>query len=582
MTRSTASLSAWHACAAVLLGSAAVISCASSAAVVPSLATEASANDVAVEIYTAADTLARFAYVRAAFDGTPTTVTLQRRPDGRYGATIPPAAQRVTFSVSVPEHGLLETQATLPVERPAVFRLRPRPLFPSESLSVVRAIGDFNGFTATPTDTLHRGASGIWRLAIPFSGDSARFQLRGVGGPSSGAWMPASSYALAPDTSGERTFAGVLRPVRDSLVFEFDPTRFRYDPKPPQIVTMTADSALNVANALSLERYDAFRHTGVLRFFRPTTRDSVMQRTLARARGLLNTVQDRRVRAEALVTVVTMGVMGGPPPVAESRALLAEHGPESPLSRDRVGLDALTRALYFADTSRGQTAADTARWHERVITRLRAYVMPTARDVRADTAVRLTAYLALAYQLAATPTRAGLDTLIAEAETTFPNHPYVARLASSLGTQRTLRRGVMFPTFRLAALGDTSRVITNGTFAGKLTLIDFWATWCAPCIEEMPVLHQAHDRFSARGFQILSVSADPSIDPVIRLRKGKWSMPWLHAWSAGGPDSPALKALGVIGFPTAVLVDSSGRIVAVDAGLRGAALEQTLTRLLPR
>ena len=561
---------------------AATAACRSSMVVVSPAATTVGSNDLAVEIYTAADTLAQFAYVRAAFDGTPTTVTLLRRPDGRYGATIPAAAQRVAFSVSVPEHGLLETQATLPVERPVVFRLRPRPLFPSESLSVVRAVGDFNGFTARPSDTLHRDASGRLRLVIPFSGDSARFQLRGLGGPSAGAWMSATSYALAPDTSGERTFAGVIRPVRDSLFFELDGARLRYDPKPPLIVTMTADSALNLANALSLERFDAFRQSGVLRFFRPTTRDSVMPRALAHARALLTTPQHPRVRTEALVTVVVMGVMGGPPPVTESRALLAEHGPHSPITRDRIGLDAITRALYFADTAKGRTAADTARWQERLGTRLRAYVMPTARDVHADTSVRLTAFLALAYQLAATPSRAGLDTLIAEAEATFPRHPYVARLAGSLGTQRTLRPGVVFPAFRLRALGDTSTVITNDAFAGKLTLIDFWATWCTPCIAEMPVLHQAHERFKERGFQILSISADESIEPVVRLRRGKWPMPWLHAWSAGGPDSPALKALGVIGFPTAVLVDSTGRIVAVGAGLRGAGLEQTITRLLLR
>ena len=397
--------------------------------------------------------------------------------------------------------------------------------------------------------------------------------------------MRTSSYALAPDTSDERTFAGVLRPVRDSLILELDAARLRYDPKPPLIVTMTADSALNLANALSLERFDAFRQTGVLRFFRPTTRDSVMSRAVADARTLLAAPQDPRVRTEALLTVVltgAMGGMGGPPPIAESRALLAEHGLDSPLTRDRAGLEALTRALYVVDTAKGRTSADTVSWQDRISARLRAYVMPTARDVRADSTVRLMAFTTLAYQLAATPSRTGIDTLIAEAEAIFPNDPYVARLAGSLGTQRTLRVGVMFPTFQLRALGDTSTVITNAMFAGKLTLIDFWATWCAPCITEMPVLHQAYDRFRVRGFQIFSLSADPSIDPVVRLRKGKWPMPWLHAWSAGGPDSPALKALGVISFPTAVLVDSTGRIVAVNRGVRGPALEQTLDRLLPR
>jgi len=346
------------------------------------------------------------------------------------------------------------------------------------------------------------------------------------------------------------------------------------------IVTHTTDSALQLPNALSLERVDAFRHSGTLQFFRPTARDSVMARALAHARALLTEPQDARVRTEALVTIVVMGVMGGPPPRSESRALLTENSPASPITRDRVGLDAITRALYFADTVQGVTEADTARWQDRLSAQLRSYVLPTARDVHADSSVRRTAFMSLAYYLAATKSRAGLDTLIGEAVATFPGDPYLARLAGSLGTQRTLRSGVPFPNFSLRSLDDSSAVITNVDFAGKLTLIDFWATWCAPCIAEMPVLHRAYERFKTRGFQILSVSADESVRPVVRLRKEKWAMPWLHAWSAGGLASPALKALGVIGLPTAVLVDSTGRIIAVDDGLRGEALETTLSRLL--
>jgi hypothetical protein len=86
---------------------------------------------------------------------------------------------------------------------------------------------------------------------------------------------------------------------------------------------------------------------------------------------------------------------------------------------------------------------------------------------------------------------------------------------------------------------------------------------------------------TARGFTILSISSDGSVEAVEKMRREKWPMPWLHAWSGGGFETPAMKALGILGLPTAVLVDSTGKILAVDTGLRGDALERTLAGLLP-
>ena len=77
-----------------------------------------------------------------------------------------------------------------------------------------------------------------------------------------------------------------------------------------------------------------------------------------------------------------------------------------------------------------------------------------------------------------------------------------------------------------------------------------------------------------------ATASDESVTTVDKLRIGKWPMPWLHAWSGAGLDTAPLKAMGVLGLPTAVLVDSTGTIVAVNTGLRGDALERTLAGLL--
>ena len=190
-------------------------------------ATPLSTNVIEVEVRTSVDTVAHIAYVRAAFDGTPTTLALVRQPSGRFSGAIPPGAQRVTLTVSVPEHGVLETQATLQPERPAVFRTRSRPVFPRDTITDVRVVGDFNDWKARPMDRLRPTPDGHLRVAIPYSGASARFQIRGIGGPSDAVWMPVRSYAIAPDSAYEVSFAGCARPVHDSLIFEIDTARLR-------------------------------------------------------------------------------------------------------------------------------------------------------------------------------------------------------------------------------------------------------------------------------------------------------------------------------------------------------------------
>jgi thiol-disulfide isomerase/thioredoxin len=242
---------------------------------------------------------------------------------------------------------------------------------------------------------------------------------------------------------------------------------------------------------------------------------------------------------------------------------------------------ALGLAIVFAESPAGATAADSARLQERIVARTREYMLPVARDPQSDSVSRKSAFYNIAFQTAATKARTGLDALIEEAIATFPADSDIARLPAALGAQRVLRPGIAFPPFRLTALGGSGAEITNEIFRGKLTLIDFWATWCTPCIEEMPVLHRAFERFNGRGFTILSVSSDGAVADIDKLRRGKWPMPWLHTWAGAGLDTAPLKAMGVIGLPTAVLVDSAGVIIAVDVGLRGQALEKTLAGLLP-
>lgn len=139
--------------------------------------------------------------------------------------------------------------------------------------------------------------------------------------------------------------------------------------------------------------------------------------------------------------------------------------------------------------------------------------------------------------------------------------------------------GKPVPPFSVASLEDSTKVFTDDSFKGKYYLIDFWATWCAPCVAEMEYLHKAYARFKDKNFTILSVSLDGSSQDVVKSRKGKWQMPWLQAFGGHGWDSKMVKDFDVMAIPMPILVDTTGTIVA-NEGLSGDYLEKTLEKYL--
>jgi len=138
--------------------------------------------------------------------------------------------------------------------------------------------------------------------------------------------------------------------------------------------------------------------------------------------------------------------------------------------------------------------------------------------------------------------------------------------------------GAELPQFELVTLDDPESVYSREDLDGAVYLLDFWATWCLPCIAELPNLHAAYDTFKDRGFEILSVAMGDRRDEIERLRSTQHPMPWLHAFEP--LDSDAARIFELFGVPKVILVDSTHTIVAMDEDVKGDKLHQELERLL--
>ena len=122
--------------------------------------------------------------------------------------------------------------------------------------------------------------------------------------------------------------------------------------------------------------------------------------------------------------------------------------------------------------------------------------------------------------------------------------------------------------------GETLRLTD---LKGKYVLIDFWATWCAPCVDETPKLQNLYDEYHAKGFEIVGVSLDDSLQPLndfLKTRKIPW--PQVHNTTCG---SDLLAKFDVSTIPASFLVGPDGTVVRL--ALRGDSLAKFLKANLP-
>jgi peroxiredoxin len=118
------------------------------------------------------------------------------------------------------------------------------------------------------------------------------------------------------------------------------------------------------------------------------------------------------------------------------------------------------------------------------------------------------------------------------------------------------------PSFTLAA--RSGQAVSLAQYKGQVVMINFWASWCGPCRQEMPLLESIYKKYNKMGFTLLGVNVEPN---------SQAANDWLKATPVSFPilydsDSKVSKLYDVAGMPSTVIIDRAGKLRVLHRGYK--------------
>lgn len=122
------------------------------------------------------------------------------------------------------------------------------------------------------------------------------------------------------------------------------------------------------------------------------------------------------------------------------------------------------------------------------------------------------------------------------------------------------------PLYQLSFPDVDNNPVELADYKGKVVLLNFWATWCPPCVKEMPSMQRLRDKFAGKDFEIVAISAGESpatVDSFMMELETELTFPILL-----DEKGRSFRELGIRGLPMSFLFDRNGKLIKTIAGSR--------------
>lgn len=159
----------------------------------------------------------------------------------------------------------------------------------------------------------------------------------------------------------------------------------------------------------------------------------------------------------------------------------------------------------------------------------------------------------------------------------FPTNTRLQRIKANNDLSLETAVGKLFKDFEMADVDGNMHKLSEYIAANEVTLVDFWASWCGPCRQEMPAVKAAYEAYKGKGFGIIGVSLDNNKEAWVKAI-ADLGIEWPQISDLQGWNCVGAKLYGVNSIPATVLVAKDGTILAKN--LRGDAIQEKLAEIL--